>query len=188
MVLDRDPLLELDMSGHGDHAHPAGAEHPLDAELTGHDRSDLEHVSGYHRVMRGLWISFVLAACSHSATAPSAPAATAPSNCERVSDHLVSLMGASSAATDDQLDPFRRVIATRCEQDVWTAAAQQCFLETKSLADGDRCQSQLTPSQQQALQRDGMATVNSAHAAEPAAQPAPAPAPKKTGDPCEGGE
>jgi hypothetical protein len=107
-----------------------------------------------------------------------------------VSDHLVSLMSASSVATDEQLDPYRRVIATRCERDLWTQAAQQCFLATASIPDGDRCQSLLTPSQQQALQRDGMAAVGAAHAEEPAATPAAPPAPvlPKAGDPCEGGQ
>jgi hypothetical protein len=126
-----------------------------------------------------------LTACSHPApVAP--PAAKPPSPCERVSDHLVSLMSASSVATDGQLDPYRRLIATRCEQDLWTQAAQKCFLETASLVDGDRCQSLLTPSQQQALQRDGMAAVDTTRAQEPAAQPVPET--NKAGDPCEGGQ
>ena len=155
--------------------------------------------------MRSLWI-LALAACSHAA-APAPANVKPPSGCERVSDHLVSLMSASSVATDEELDPYRRVIATRCEQDLWTDKAQQCFLDTKSLDDGDRCRTLLTDSQQQALVRDGQAAVDQGaskpKAAAPAeesapdtlSQPKPAPAPptrgpatKANSDPCEGGE
>ena len=155
--------------------------------------------------MRSLCI-LALAACSHAA-APATTAVKPPSGCERVSDHLVSLMSSSSVATDEELDPYRRVIATRCEQDLWTEKAQQCFLDTKNLDDGERCRALLTDSQQQALVRDGQAAVDSAVAkpkapapAEETApdaltQPKPPPAPptrgpatKASSDPCEGGE
>jgi hypothetical protein len=130
----------------------------------------------------------VLFACSHP-VAPASTAVKSPSACERISDHLVSLMSASSVASDEQLDPYRRLIATRCEQDLWTQAAKDCFLATTSLADGDRCQSLLTPSQQQLLERDGMAAVDAAHAQQAAPpQPQPAPDAEKNSDPCEGGQ
>jgi hypothetical protein len=144
----------------------------------------------------------VIAACSHSAPPPQS-GANAPSTCDKVADHLVSLMSAKSVATDEELDPYRRVIATRCEQDLWTAKAQQCFLDTKTLQDGDACQAQLTETQQKALLRDGNAQVDqnagqaapAAAAPPPAEQAAPPPSPAKRstraprpGDPCEGGE
>src|SRR5438067_1359871 len=92
----------------------------------------------------------VLAACSHGAP-PAQSAATAPSSCERVSDHLVSLMSASSVATDQEMDPVRRTIASHCEKDLWTTEIQKCLLDAKTLQDSDHCESLLTPGQQQAL-------------------------------------
>ena len=147
------------------------------------------------------WI-VVVAACSHSAP-PAQSAAQAPSTCDKVADHLVSLMSAKSVASDEELDPYRRVIATRCEQDLWTPQAQQCFLDTKTLQDGNQCQTQLTAAQQDALVREGNAQADkqkeSAPAAPAALAPAASPAPAKNsptrgpntkpgGDPCEGGE
>jgi hypothetical protein len=161
------------------------------------------------------------AACSHAAapvnTSPPPPpgggAATgsaAASQCPAIAEHLLSLMSASSVVPPEQLEPFRKVIATRCTEDLWTAQAQQCFAEAKSLEDADKCQPNLTPAQQETLQRDGQAAaqqsmspkgdVGTAPTPAPPADEAPAPAPggkdkrstrgpaKTGGDPCEGGE
>jgi len=168
--------------------------------------------------MRRLSLVLFFAACSHSA----APATTATTGspgggasggaadppkltCAAVADHLIGLMSAASVAQPEQLDPFRKVLATRCEQDLWTQEAQQCFDGAKSLDDADKCQGTLTPAQQQSLQKDGQAAAEAAQpkptaAATPAADmPSPAPAKNTTrgpsqkpakpgGDPCEGGE
>jgi hypothetical protein len=155
--------------------------------------------------MRLAFVAFVASAafgaCSPSPLPPASPAApTAPPLCERVADHLVSLIGEPTHATSEQLDPFRRVVSTRCLQDQWSAQAQQCLLDAKTLSDGDRCGSLFTPDQKQALDRDGQAAVTgmqpaaAAPAAKAGAAPAPAeeaaPAaqPRKTGDPDEGGQ
>jgi hypothetical protein len=165
--------------------------------------------------MRRFLISLALAACSHSAApatttttgaaSGSATAEAPKSQCAQVADHLVGLMSAKSVATPEQMDPFRKVIATRCDQDLWTAQAQQCFMGANSLDDADRCQPTLTQSQQDALQRDGQAAAGPGAgggaptgAAAPASAPAPAAPPdngrktrgpaKPGGDPCEGGE
>ncbi len=95
----------------------------------------------------------VVAACG-SAPPPARPPA-GPSTCERIADHLVGMMGAAAKATPEQLDPFRRVIGTRCTQDRWSAQAQQCLLAASTLEAGDACGSQFTPEQKQALDRDG---------------------------------
>ena len=100
--------------------------------------------------MRRLALAAVLAACGQPAPPPAAPAAPPPS-CERVSDHLVSLMSAASTATDQEMDPVRNVIARHCEQDLWTAAVQHCLLAAATLQDSNRCEALLTPAQEAAL-------------------------------------
>ena len=131
--------------------------------------------------MRRLAIVVVLAACSHAAPPPAAPARQAGSSCDMVSDHLVGIMSASSTATDEEMDPVRRVIARHCEQDLWTPQIQQCLLAAKTLQDSDHCESLLTPSQQDALSKEKFG-------APPPPAPGAAPAAPKTTDPCEGGE
>jgi len=166
--------------------------------------------------MRRICFVLFLSACSHSAapattttTTGGAGGGDAPPKvtCTAVADHLIGLMSASSAAQPEQLDPFRKVLSTRCDQDLWTADAKQCFEDAKSLDEADKCQSTLTQAQQDSLKRDGTAA---AEAAEKNATPAsaamptqgaapPGEAPKNTkgktrgpakpgGDPCEGGE
>jgi hypothetical protein len=135
--------------------------------------------------MQRVTLIVVFAACSHAPPPPAKAAAAGPSSCEHVSDHLVSLMSASSVATDTEMDPVRRVIVRHCEQDLWTPRIQQCLLEAGTLQESDRCEGLLTPSQQQALSTEFRAAPAPA-AAAPA--PAAAPSPKAAGDPCDGGE
>ncbi|HTR50181.1 MAG TPA: hypothetical protein VMJ10_05695 [Kofleriaceae bacterium] len=167
--------------------------------------------------MRRTYLALVLAACSHSA-APATTSTTSATGgaggtadppkltCAAVADHLIGLMSAASVAQPEQLDPFRKVLSTRCDQDLWTAQAQQCFDDAKSLDDADKCQSTLTPAQQESLKKDGEAAAEAtAPKSRPAAaaptmpdeagQPAknttrgPTQKPAKPGgDPCEGGE
>ena len=137
----------------------------------------------------------LLVACSHAAPpAPQAPPRQPPA-CERVSDHLVSLMSAASTATDEEMDPVRNVITRHCEQDLWTSAVQQCLLDAHTLQDSDHCEGLLTPAQQDALSIEfrppaKQATPAAAAAPAPAetTAPPPTPPPAPTGDPCEGGQ
>ncbi|MGE5183373.1 MAG: hypothetical protein ACM31C_14985 [Acidobacteriota bacterium] len=112
----------------------------------------------------------VVAACGGSAPPPAKPP-PGPTTCERIADHLVGMMGASSKATPEQLDPFRRVIGTRCTQDRWSAQAQQCLLAAATLEAGDQCGSQFTPAQKQALDRDGRDALSSMPKPQPGDSP-----------------
>ena len=139
----------------------------------------------------------VLVACSHSS--PPVKSAAAPSQCDQVADHLVSLMSASSTADPEQVDPWRRKIAQHCTQDLWTQKAQDCMLATKQLKDVDGCNTQLTQSQNESLMKElapkPASPAESESIGAPGGGPPPPPpddrktrGPKKTGDPCEGGE
>jgi hypothetical protein len=101
------------------------------------------------------WVVLVLvAACGHAPAAPPPPPAP-PASCERIADHLVGMIGESTKATPEQLDPFRRVIATRCTHDRWSDQAQHCLLAAPTLDDGNQCDPLFTPEQKQALAKDG---------------------------------
>ena len=168
-----------------------------------------------HRMHRIWLVVFALAACSHDAKQADPVAADKsppPSKCAQVADHVVSIMASDGKATPDQLAPFSKVISTRCDQDHWTAEAQDCLISIKNLDDGDKCEKQLTPDQAKALETDGeaaaaklgggpggppppppaptgAATPPPASAAAPLSQPAATKKGKgKTGDPDEGGE
>ncbi|HUJ57810.1 MAG TPA: hypothetical protein VLX92_04945 [Kofleriaceae bacterium] len=136
-----------------------------------------------------LALAALLAACA-APPPPRAPIAP-PSQCDQVADHLVSLMDKASPQTSEQLDPFRRVVAKRCTDDLWTAAARQCLLAITSFDQGDQCKTDLTQSQQDAFVRDTQAAFGDLRGSETApgaAAPAPPPASKTSGDPCEGGQ
>ncbi len=86
---------------------------------------------------------------------------------------MISLLGAAKAAPPDKVDLVRQVIARRCTQDNWTAAAMNCFNTIEKLDDGDRCERMLTEEQADALEKDGKATVG--QLAEPDEHAAPTP-------------
>ncbi len=101
----------------------------------------------------------LVVACGGAAPPPKKPPAPPP-RCELIADHLVAMVGAQAKATPEQLDPFRRVIGTRCTEDRWSDQAQQCLLAATTLADGDRCGALFSPAQKQALDRDGQAALS----------------------------
>jgi hypothetical protein len=93
---------------------------------------------------------FVLVACSHPK--PAAPPPAPPSKCARVADHLLSLMSPTAQEPTETLDKMRTIFDTRCREDAWSPAAQDCFLAATSLADAaERCESLLTPEQTQSF-------------------------------------
>jgi hypothetical protein len=98
----------------------------------------------------------VLVACSNGkgASTTPAPQGQTAGKCAQVADHLLSLMSdtARGAPTED-LDRMRNVFTARCEQDGWSAEAQQCFLGVTSLRHAVRCEDLLTESQMAAFGR-----------------------------------
>ncbi|HSN25851.1 MAG TPA: hypothetical protein VLT45_06180 [Kofleriaceae bacterium] len=108
-------------------------------------------------MVRWLALGFVTAACG--STPKPAHEVKAPSTCDRVADHEIGLMTASQKAAPEQLDPFRKVITTRCTTDGWSAEMTSCLLKTTTLAEGDACGKYLTPQQASAFQADGQAAL-----------------------------
>jgi hypothetical protein len=110
--------------------------------------------------MRGALVALVLASGACSKPKPESPPPPRPTTkCPNVADHLVSLMSGAAKHPPEAVDPLRRVIGTRCEEDRWSADAQQCLLDLASLADGARCQAMMTAAQVEAFQRDSEAAM-----------------------------
>jgi hypothetical protein len=109
---------------------------------------------------RSLGLLF-LVACSHpqaSTTPPVAngePMNAAPaSQCQPMADHLMTLLtddakGVPPATVKQVHDLF----AGHCEKDAWSTQTQQCFLATKTKADGDKCADLLTQAQKDAIEQ-----------------------------------
>lgn len=104
--------------------------------------------------MRGVFVVGCLLGCG-SAPPPSEPAPLPPS-CKRAAEHIVDelVAGKDPRPPDDAVNAYITLIRTRCEQDAWSAPAQDCFIRIKSLADADTCGTLLTQAQQDALVRD----------------------------------
>jgi hypothetical protein len=104
--------------------------------------------------------------------------------CAQVSDHVVSLMTGATKHPPEAVDPFRRIVEQRCDQDAWSADTKQCLLQLTSLADGGRCQAMMTPAQVEAFQRDteaATADLQGQLVEQPAAAPAGSAAPVDAG-------
>jgi hypothetical protein len=128
-----------------------------------------------------------LAACGGSSAQPKA-ATSSSGTCDKVADHVVSLMSAGTKSSDS-VDPFRKIITKRCNEDGWSADAQNCLLGITALDQGDACEKQLTEAQAKAFEADTQAAegkigggnaappppspVAPASQAAPMAQPAP---------------
>ena len=84
-----------------------------------------------------------------------------PAPCERVGDHLVSLLtaGMEGAPAEERptevIDKLTRVIVELCTRGGWSADAQQCFLKVgppaEDAATWDRCAGYLTVEQRDEL-------------------------------------
>lgn len=58
----------------------------------------------------------------------------------------------AQGAPAEELDRVRIQFTQRCERDGWSPAAQQCFLDLAAKEDVDRCASQLTDAQREAIE------------------------------------
>lgn len=87
------------------------------------------------------------------ATPPPAPAPAPANKCAYVADHLLSLLSSSAReAPAEELDRVRAMFHTRCRDDGWSPAAQECFLALGAKEEVDRCAAQLTDAQRAALE------------------------------------
>lgn len=154
-------------------------------------------------MLRALAVSVVLscalAACGGSpkpaVPEPPPPPPAAAASCEDVSAHLVALLHPADESGAAEL-------ATRCNEDQWSAEARACFVGAKDEAAVSGCMDLLTPAQRDAQMGAGDdATAPGGPPAgvgadAPPAPPSPAPphtrGPVQKGsggaDPCMGGE
>jgi len=102
--------------------------------------------------MRTSLLSLVLLVACSSAAPPLAQPAAPANKCAFVADHLLSLLTATAKdAPGEELDRVRTQFNQRCNEDAWSAEAQQCFLELTAKEDVDRCAAKLTEAQRAAL-------------------------------------
>ena len=108
------------------------------------------------------------------------------------------LTAGKADAPPAEVKKYHDLFVSHCQADAWSPQVRACFAGIKSLDEGDKCASQMTDAQRQALdqatQPDGQPPANQPAATTPA-PPAPqpggsstrSPTPKKSGDPCDGG-
>ncbi|NVB79076.1 MAG: hypothetical protein HOV81_11815 [Kofleriaceae bacterium] len=127
---------------------------------------------------------FAIAACGGSPMPAAAPPKPA-TKCAAVGDQLVSLMSDTAREATEEVDAMRRQIIARCEQDGWSAEAQDCFIHVSTRQEAaEKCASLLTAEQGNALMQQQQQETSP----EAPAAPAAAPPETHTSDPCEGGE
>jgi hypothetical protein len=108
-------------------------------------------------VMRSRWLAVLLACCSSAPTRSPARPAKPENKCAFVADHLMTLLtDTAKAAPVEELDRVRQQFHTRCKEDGWSPAAQKCFLGLASKGEVDRCASELTESQHEALEHGAL--------------------------------
>ncbi len=128
-------------------------------------------------MIRAAVLAVALTACGSPKPAAEVPAKP-PTRCAGVGDQLVALMSDTAREATEEVDAMRRQIIERCEQDRWSAEAQDCFLHVTTRQEAaEKCAGMLTAEQ-------GNALLQQQEAAPPAAS-APA---TNTSDPSEGGE
>jgi hypothetical protein len=152
-----------------------------------------------------LGFAVAVAACGPSTPPPQSPpsanvAATGGATCESAAGHLIDIMssGKAEAAPPDAVKKLHDMLVAHCQNDAWSPALLQCLTAMKSVQDSDRCESMMTPAQNEALNKEMGPEQNApspAEATTPAAPAASPPAstrsgtakPGKSGDPCDGG-
>src|SRR5580698_9751177 len=106
-------------------------------------------------MMRGIHVLVLAAACGGAPTPTSTPPPkpdpipqTAAPGCKQVADHLATLADHDPMQDDaTTAKPLRE----RCDSDVWSADARNCFATAQSPAELDGCRNLLTAAQRDAL-------------------------------------
>lgn len=109
----------------------------------------------------------MLCACGGTSAQPVAPDDTAQlkPGCERMADHLVSLMAPGRAdlpaaeQPTELVDEITRALIKRCVADVWSVDARDCFGTAASLEATDACAPFLTVPQRDAMNADMAAAL-----------------------------
>ena len=108
--------------------------------------------------MRALLAIALLAACGGGSKSSSTTPKKAPVTCATTADGMMAMMmegkEGNKERVEEAADGFKAIIRTRCEQDSWTAEAQQCLSTMKTRTDAERCSTMLTEEQQANLVRD----------------------------------
>jgi hypothetical protein len=105
--------------------------------------------------MRPWLVVVALAACSHPEPATT-PKPVAVSPCKRAADQIIDLLAMQAQERGRQIGPdqYKEMsdsLVERCEQDKWSAEAQQCATAAKTPDDFGKCEDRFTQAQRDAL-------------------------------------
>ena len=87
-------------------------------------------------VARSATSLLLVVGCGASQPAAKKPA---PGQCGKVADHLISQMSGAAKAEPEDVDPYRKTLTTRCNDDHWSVELQNCLLASVKLDDNKRC-------------------------------------------------
>jgi hypothetical protein len=109
----------------------------------------------------------MMVGCGGSSPPPATPddSAALKTGCERMADHLVSLMapGRADLPSEEQptelVDQITRTLIKRCVADEWGTEARGCFTTAATLEATDTCAPFLTVPQRDAMNADMAAAL-----------------------------
>jgi hypothetical protein len=106
--------------------------------------------------MRPWLVVVALAACSHPSETATTPKPLAVSACKRAADQIIDLLAVQAQEHNQQIGPdlYKQMsdsLVERCEQDKWSAEAQQCATGAKTPDDFGKCEDKFTQAQRDAL-------------------------------------
>jgi hypothetical protein len=106
--------------------------------------------------MRSWVFAVALAACSHPPESATTPKSVAVEPCKRAADQIIDLLAMQAQERGQQIGPdlYKQMsdsLVERCEQDKWSAEAQQCATGAKTPDDFGKCEDKFTQAQRDAL-------------------------------------
>ena len=106
--------------------------------------------------MRPWLVVVALAACSHPSETATTPKPVAVEPCKRAADQIIDLLAMQAQERGQQVGPdlYKQMsdsLVERCEQDKWSAEAQQCATSAKTADDFGKCEDRFTQAQRDAL-------------------------------------
>jgi len=106
--------------------------------------------------MRPWLVVVALAACSHPSDSATTPKPVAVSPCKRAADQIIDLLAMQAQERGQQIGPdlYKQMsdsLVDRCEQDKWSAEAQQCATAAKTADDFGKCEGKFTQAQRDSL-------------------------------------
>ncbi|MEO8553216.1 MAG: hypothetical protein ABI678_24755 [Kofleriaceae bacterium] len=140
----------------------------------------------------------LLAACGGSS--PKSSESTMPGNtgaapadgpsCDTMTSHMLDTMSAGKQPVPpEKMKDLHDLFVAHCEKDKWSAQARTCFMNMKTMAEGNACSDTLTEAQKHAMDQEMTPGEGAPKGSGPTKDSGGTRGgPHKGGDPCDGGE